>query len=91
MRGIRGVLKGASAPFRYTKIRRMAEETPRYRNDVPPSPPDESTNTARYVIMTFGLLLSGFIMAQPKNDYNGTQNAILEEVYKKGEENAPKN
>lgn len=91
MNGIRGVLKGASAPFRYTKIRRMAHETPRYKNEVPPSPPNESTNKARYFIMTFGFLLSVYIMQLPKNDYSGTENAILEEIYKKGEENAPKN
>jgi hypothetical protein len=90
MKAIRCGLKGASAPFRYTNSRRMAEESSRYRNDVPPSPPDESTNTARYAIIAVGLALTAFIVVQPKNDYNGTQNAILEAVYKNGE-NAPKN
>ena len=90
MKGIRSVVKGVSASFRYTNFRTMAQETTHYRNQVPPSPPDTSSNTARYVIITFGIILTSFIVMQPKNDYNGIKNAILEEVYKEGA-NTPKN
>lgn len=89
MNGIRCVLKGGSASFRYTNRRGMAQESSKYVNNVPPTPPDNSSNTMRYLIMTFGVVLTSFIVMQPKNDYNGTKNEILEAVYKEGSKTPP--